>query len=83
LPIKEQGDYYHADFNNETIIFLKRDVKLLPLTNVTVEELSNWLLQQVIADKQELKTNNVKKVVIKVLSGPGQSGSSTWELGNE
>ena len=79
LNIKDEGAYYHAHFNDEVIIFLKRDVKLLPINNVTVEELSHWMLQQLLVDQHELMTNKVVAIEIKVFSGPGQSGSSSWK----
>src|SRR5579883_3097874 len=47
LAITEKGDYYHVGFNTEEMIFLKRDVKILPIRNATVEELSHWFLQQI------------------------------------
>lgn len=82
LTFGEQGNYYHVTFNHEVMIFLKRDVTILPIFNVTVEELSNWFLQQVLADKKELTDNKIKDVKVKVFSGPGQSGSAVWEKSN-
>lgn len=79
LKIEEQGDYYHVHFNKEKIIFLKRDATLLPITNVTVEELSHWLLQQLIIDTNELEKNRIVTIHVKIYSGPGQSGSATWK----
>jgi 6-pyruvoyltetrahydropterin/6-carboxytetrahydropterin synthase len=79
LSISEKGHYYHLHFNDEDIIFLKRDVTLLPIHNVTVEELSHWFMQQMMADSHELDKNNIVSIHIKVFSGPGQSGSSSWE----
>jgi 6-pyruvoyltetrahydropterin/6-carboxytetrahydropterin synthase len=79
LSITEDGPYYHVKFHTETIIFLKRDAIILPINNVTVEELSHWLLQHIISDKEELDANKIVDARIKVYSGPGQSGSSVWE----
>lgn len=79
LRIEEKDGYYYVYFNNEKIIFMLRDVKLLPITNITVEELSNWMLQQILMDEQELKHNKITEIVVKVFSGPGQSGSTTWK----
>jgi len=78
LKIEEDGDYTNLYFNKEKIIFCKRDITILPITNVTVEELSNWILDQVLADREELDLNKIQKVKIKVFSGPGQSGSTAW-----
>lgn len=77
LQIEEASDYYHVHFNGEKIIFLKRDLKILPVTNITVEELSNYLLAKVL-DKNELDKNKIQEVRIKVFSGPGQCGSASW-----
>jgi 6-pyruvoyltetrahydropterin/6-carboxytetrahydropterin synthase len=79
LTITEQGDYYHVKFDQEVIIFLKRDVTILPITNITVEELSNWILSQLVSDPNELNINRLSRIEIKVFSRPGQSGSSIWE----
>ena len=55
-------------------------MKILPVVNITVEELSNWFLQHLIEDKQELKKNAIEKIIIKVSSSAGQYGSSQWEV---
>jgi 6-pyruvoyltetrahydropterin/6-carboxytetrahydropterin synthase len=78
LKIEEMDDYTHIMFNHEKIIFLNRDVKILPVYNITVEELSNWLLNQILLDTEELETNRIQEINIKVFSGPGQSGSAAW-----
>lgn len=79
LKIEDKDAYYHAHFNNEVMIFLKRDVTILPITNITVEELSNWFLNQILSDENELRTNRIVAIKIKVFSGPGQLGSSSWK----
>lgn len=79
LSIAEEPDYFHVHFNNEKMVFLKRDVKILPVTNITVEELSYWLLKQLLADEEELEKNKISKLKIKVFSGPGQSASADWQ----
>lgn len=79
LKIEDDGEYWHVYFNNEKIYFLKRDAKILPVTNVTVEELSNYLLMQLIADKDELNKHRVQKIIIKIFSGPGQCASTSWQ----
>lgn len=78
LKIETDGDYTNIYFNKEKIIFLNRDIRILPVYNITVEELSNWILNQILLDKQELADNKIQEIKIKVFSGPGQSGSATW-----
>lgn len=78
IKIEEKENHYYIHFNDEVIIFAKRDITILPITNATVEELSNWILDQVLLDQEELQQNRIQKIKIKVFSGPGQSGSTTW-----
>ena len=79
LKIAKKDGYHQARFNSEVMMFLARDVKILPINNVTVEELSNWFLQQILADKTELEKNKITEILVKVFSGPGQSGSANWQ----
>ena len=78
LRIEDAGDYTNIYFHTEKIIFLNRDIKILPVFNITVEELSNWVLDQILLDHDELEQNKIQKIKIKVFSGPGQSGSASW-----
>ena len=80
LSITEKDGYYHVQFSDEDIIFLKRDATIIPVTNITVEELSYWFIQQLVADKAELEANKITGITVKVFSRPGQSGSSVWEM---
>lgn len=78
LKIEDAGEYTNIYFNNEKLIFLKRDIKIVPIYNITVEELSNWLLNQILLDAGEIEQNRIQEIKIKVFSGPGQSGSASW-----
>lgn len=80
LKITEEQNYYHCSFNKEVIPFLQSDVKLMPLANITVEALSQWFLKKLIKDKSSLQSHCIQKIVISVSSGPGQSGSATYQL---
>ncbi len=80
LRIEEADEYIYAFFNHdkEKIPFLKRDVKLLPVLNITVEELSHWFLQQLIVHVEAHPEHLIHAIEVKIFSGPGQSGSSFW-----
>lgn len=78
LKIVEDENYYSAEFNQEKLFFLKRDVKLLPICNITLEELSFWFIQQLTQDKIQLEKHHVNRLCVKVFSAPGQSGSCDW-----
>jgi 6-pyruvoyltetrahydropterin/6-carboxytetrahydropterin synthase len=79
LEYSEDEQYLYFTFNHKKIPFLKEDVTILPVTNITVEELSKWFVQELVADKKELENNRIQKLIVKVFSAPGQSASHTWE----
>lgn len=81
IRIQETNTHYHLHFNQEEMLFLKRDVKILPITNVTVEELSKWFLQQILQNETHLVKHAVTEIDVKIYSGPGQAGSACWRLG--
>lgn len=78
LTIETSDEYITAHFNGEKSPFLKRDVKLLPLINITVEELSYWFLQELIRYVQKSHGHLVNTIEVKIFSGPGQSGAAFW-----
>jgi 6-pyruvoyltetrahydropterin/6-carboxytetrahydropterin synthase len=78
LKVEEKENEVHAIFNEEKLSFLKRDVLVLPLNNITVEELSRWFLSQLLFDVIELKKHAIQEILVKVSSSPGQLGSARW-----
>lgn len=78
LTISEDETYLYFTFDNKKMPFLKEDVKILPVTNITVEELSKWFVTALVQDKQELDRHRIQKLVVKVFSAPGQSASHEW-----
>lgn len=77
LKINEKDPYYFVDFNNEKMQFLKSDTMILPIRNITIEELSTWFLEQLDPQKNNMKINHIKEMVVKVSNGDGRWGSST------
>ena len=78
LTYAEDDDYYYFTFNHKKIPFLKEDITLLPLTNITVEELSRWFVEELIKDEEELVRHRIEHITVKVFSAPGQSANHTW-----
>lgn len=78
LTLHDHGDMWFAHFSDEKIPFLKRDVVILPICNVTIEELSHWFLQQITQDVDELTQHHIQQITLKVFNGPGQSGGACW-----
>ncbi len=79
LTWQEENGYLWFAFNHEKIPFLRRDVSIIPVTNITVEELSRWFVEGLLEDKAKLDEHNIYKIIVKVFSGDGQSGSFSWE----
>ncbi|TAK77025.1 MAG: 6-pyruvoyl tetrahydrobiopterin synthase [Gammaproteobacteria bacterium] len=77
LQVEAEGDYWIAHFNQKKIPFLKEDVILLPLTNITIEELSHWFLQQIIAEQATLPQHAIHGITVEVYNGPGQSAGAS------
>lgn len=78
LNIETQADMILAEFNQEKIPFLKRDVVILPITNVTIEELSQWFLAELTKNPEALIQDGISKIKLSVYNGPGQSGAAKW-----
>lgn len=78
LRIEVDAEFYMAWFNDEKIPLRKSDTLLLPIRNSTVEEFARYLRDQFIGDESFVKQRGICAVVLKVSSGPGQSGSSAW-----
>ena len=70
-----------AHFNDEEIPFLPRDVTILPVKNVTLEELARLFGEGLCADSQKLDDDHVISLHVKCASGPGQWAS--WNFKRE
>lgn len=77
LDIRAAEAYTVATFNGERLPFLHRDVKVLPVRNVTVEELAHWLIGELTADP-EIAALPVSDIELRVSSGAGQWARATW-----
>jgi len=78
LSIEETDDMTFALFNGERIPFLPRDVTILPVRNITVEELAAWAIQRVLA-APKLNDLPITKMLVRVASGNDQWARSNWE----
>ena len=78
LLVTDNDEYYIAKFNDETLYFTKTDTKLLPIRNTTVEEYSRYLLSRLLEDTVFFQAYQIKSVVLKVSSAPGQWGAAGW-----
>ncbi len=79
LQIEQHAEHTYALFNGERIPFLNQDLKILPIRNITVEELSNWFIEQLLQDTETITHYAVRAITIKISTSPGRYGSTTWE----
>jgi len=77
LTLNEEGDYVTAEFDGETMYFLKRDVMVLPVTNTTIEEFSHHFLNKLV-DHPDLQNRGITDISVRVSSSPGQYGVADW-----
>lgn len=79
LKVVEHETGVSATYGEDVLNFLKRDALVLPLRNITVEELSAFFCEKFRRDLEPRAELAVHAITVKVFSGPGQSASATWE----
>ncbi|MEL6868543.1 MAG: 6-carboxytetrahydropterin synthase [Pseudomonadota bacterium] len=77
LSVAQTASEVSVTFNGETLRFPASDTIVMPLANITAEELSHWLLQQMLRD-DVASTYGIHAMRVTVGSGYGQSASSEW-----
>lgn len=78
LRLEPSGDHLFIHFAQERIPFLAKDVLVIPVSNVTVEELARLMLSRVMDSVRPEHLEVITQVEIKIFSGPGQSASARW-----
>jgi len=73
--IAETGACFRVSYAAEEMLFLQSDTLVLPVSNVTVEELSYYLLQRLLLDSAG---EDLREIELCVTSGPGQKGCAIW-----
>lgn len=72
LTLEEDDTYYHVTFDSDKLSFLKKDTIIMPIRNITIEELAQWFVDELCKDKAFLETCFIKQIKVKVSNGPGQ-----------
>lgn len=78
LQIEDGGDYWIGHYDHKKLMFLKEDIILVPVTNITIEDLSSWFLSKLMEENQEIEKHHIHRITVDVYNGPGQSGSASW-----
>ena len=78
LKIIELEEHYKVVFNDQYMLFLKEDVLILELSNITIEELSHWFIDQIKKEQDFLRNYQIQEMMIKVFNGPEHSAKTKW-----
>ncbi len=81
VEIEDTDDGVTVRFADERHRFLRRDVKLLPVRNVTVEELAHWFTDELV--REGLARMPIDSLKLRVSSGPGQWAEAAWERSSQ
>lgn len=79
LDIRSDDQFHHVTHNGITMPLLKTDTILLPVLNVTIEEMSKYLLDEVLGDHSLINQLKIHRFEMRVSSGPDQWGVSHWQ----
>jgi len=71
LTLTEEDGYIVAVFGPERLPFLPRDVRTMPVRNITVEELAPWFLEALYKD-ETVANLDIVSLEVQVSSGSGQ-----------
>lgn len=82
LQIEDDGDNYRVRHGDDWMQFLKSDTLLLPIRNITIEELSRYLLERLL-EVPEIASADIRELEIGVSSGSQQWGASSWRATTE
>ncbi|MBS0350591.1 MAG: 6-carboxytetrahydropterin synthase [Proteobacteria bacterium] len=78
LEINDQLEHYQIIFNNQFMLLLKEDVILMPLSNITIEALSGWFIDQLFQDQEFINQYRIQQISIKVFNGLEHSAETHW-----
>ncbi len=80
LTIREKSNYYSVLFNDQEMLLLQCDTLLLPVANITLEELGNYIIEQLRLSGL-FERVCIENLEVDVSSGSGQSVTSFYSKG--
>ncbi len=82
LQVQSEGAYVRCTFSGKTFQLPAEDVQILPISNITVEELSRWVALRLQAICGAcFGAHHILSYTVEVASGPGQSASFRFLTG--
>jgi len=79
LKIENTATQILVHFADEVLTFLPRDVVLLPIANISVENLASYFLTKLLSNKNLFVSHHPSSLSITVASSPSQSGEAHWK----
>jgi len=76
LHVSKVGGSIRVRFADDEFLLPQRDVLLLPLTNITVEELSVYIAESIYANIPDDIRPLIRTLSVRVSSGPGQGATT-------
>ena len=78
LVVERDAEHVFAVFGSERIPFLAGDVRVLPLANITLEELARHFLER-LRDAGDFAAWGIAWLEVGVDAGPGQQAVRAWQ----
>jgi len=78
LKITPDQEFFKIEFDGQNMMLLQSDTLLLPLRNITIEELSQYFLNKLLNDNLFGGDPGISGITVGVSSGPGQTSYSEW-----
>lgn len=78
LTITSDDEFYYVEHNKIVMPLLKTDTILLPILNVTIEELAHYLLSEMLGDHTTIDQLKINAFEVRISSGPDQWGIADW-----
>lgn len=80
LRIEARENFYDVHFNGEVIPFLRSDTLILPVRNISLEEMAGWFVDRLWEDQDSIKAYGICEMTVCVSSGYGRSASMSYAL---
>lgn len=79
LILRETDTHWEIQQQELAILLPREDVIILPVKNITLEELAGWFLTQLTTDPVCLSQTGILGIQVTVSNGRSESGSVSWD----
>ncbi len=78
LLLTDTKTHWNIQFKNQTFQLLKEDVVILPMPNITLEELSAWFIGELTREPETLAATGIRGIQVTVFNGRSESSTTHW-----